>query len=327
MESILNINRGIVNYGAFMRSRTSQWVFVGLVALVIQACGQEPAQETPRRKTSVKESASNRNSGSGSTTSPAGTNQSTGTVANNSSNSFPTAQTPTTQQPTPTSSTPQQPTPAPADEPVDTSNGRVLNMATVYNQGSTQYCWAYSTFHTLRTFYNNSTATDSATVAWREALKKLDDSSTLMSFMKARYNTGRTGFPSEFLDLMKKEYNLPAVNADWEEFYVGAKLNITFGSAAEDLDYSSIPEVDYADYGSVKTNRNIPFTTIMTKFQERIQKGLPSVYCDKGHCMSMYGYTKTSSGVTYNIADSIGGKKYTETESKVKSRLYMMMTK
>lgn len=293
-----------------MRSAVLHWTILGLTALALQACGeQQPAEPARRTKKTTQSSSSDQTAGS--------TQVPSGNIPTTGNNNIPTPPggTPTAETDTGAGTgTIPSTTPSPQTPSSDTENGRVLNMGTVFNQGSTQWCWAYSTYHALRTFYENSTATDSETTTWRNSLSQLNTASAFSSFMQKKYNSQRTGYPSEFLNLMQSTYNLPSVTDRWTEYYPKGYSDVKFGFVGD------------VDYGPVATNRNSTDAQVLTKVQDQIRLGMPAVYCDSGHCMSIYGFTKNGTSISYNVADSMGGRKYTETESKVKQRLFMMMT-
>src|SRR4051812_5085939 len=97
----------------------------------------------------------------------------------------------------------------------------VLPMGTVFDQGRTEWCWAYSAYHTLRTYYrlvaNDGGALGSSAWDWREVLLGLDSPSGFRSYMENHFSTGRHGHPHDFIRLLEKE-NPPLKDVGWQDF-------------------------------------------------------------------------------------------------------------
>jgi len=47
-------------------------------------------------------------------------------------------------------------------------------MAEVFNQGRTNWCWAYAAFHIMRTYYLNFKQQDETTAEWQDAINQIN---------------------------------------------------------------------------------------------------------------------------------------------------------
>lgn len=190
----------------------------------------------------------------------------------------------------------------------------VLPIDDIFDQGSTQWCWAYSSFHTLRTFYTMMMGADPTVVPgvwdWRDKLRELNSNPAFREFMGKRFNTQRTGNPQEFFALMVKE-NRELKDAGWKAFYPNGR-SVRY----EQLEQTERTRATRLSSGS-----------ILMKVHTNLQKGIPSVYCNPPHCMMIFGDsddgTKPS---TFEIADSVGSRVHHWSFSKAAQQLDLVVT-
>lgn len=174
--------------------------------------------------------------------------------------------------------------------PFPTVGAQTINTSlAVYDQGNSNWCWAYSAFHTLRGYYLSSQSTDAATTAWRNALSQLNSADAFRAFMNKISSPDQAGDPIQFVQAMQSSFSLPAQN--WNDNYTGS-------SSASQL------------VGRIESN---------------LQKGIPSSWCDYGHCVSVQAVQGSGSNAQFTIFDSSGGDSYPRSAADLISQTDMVM--
>ena len=163
------------------------------------------------------------------------------------------------------------PSPAVAVLPEGQAGQMLLPIGTIYNQGMMGWCWAFSAFHAIRTYYYDSPATDAATLSWRAAIKTIDSQTALPGALGSNLGSligGLTGGdPEEFINGFKSTKNLSAQN--WQA-------------------------IDVSDHAAA-----------LAQVTANIRKLIPSVFCDFDHCRMIYGFVSDGMQVTqFAMADS-----------------------
>jgi len=90
------------------------------------------------------------------------------------------------------------------------AKGSRFPLGDIYDQSSTEWCWAFSAFHTLRTYNSMPMPVTTSAAAWSGALRPLDSQQDFWSFMESRYDYGNAGDPNDFIALMKRDNRLPS---------------------------------------------------------------------------------------------------------------------
>src|SRR6185437_16497756 len=78
----------------------------------------------------------------------------------------------------------------------------ILDIEAIFDQGGTEWCWAYSAFHTLRTTYHYAVAGGSNLPGawdWHTVLLDLDTPEAFRTYMGNHYSEGQTGNPHNFM--------------------------------------------------------------------------------------------------------------------------------
>ncbi len=158
----------------------------------------------------------------------------------------------------------------------------VLPMGKVYHQVGLSSCWAYSTFHTLRTFYASQVSSP-----WKQAIEELDDSAAIREFLVADGSLKVKHNPLYFVMLLEKEWGL--TDRPWKAYFTNPRCRKDLGPGGEE--------------GSVATGDQIPDRIVAS-----LRKGSPSVFCNRVHCVSLYGVTlENGAPKQYWVANSLGG--------------------
>lgn len=224
--------------------------------------------------------------------------------------------------PTPTVSPTPTPTPtpeaSPTAEPVPQNGSIVLKVGTIFDQGDTNFCWAYSAFHTLRTYYENLKGEDATSKAWRDALQKINDPTKFRAYLESHdespFSPDNGGDPQSLIDAFIEDNNLPA--GTWTAY---SPSDYGAGIRAErarslGLTYNT-PDVSK------------PRTEILKIIEERLRWHIPSVYCNPPHCMMIYGADwKNGTVSAWHIGDSSPSSTYTKAYNSVKGDLDLIVT-
>jgi hypothetical protein len=189
-----------------------------------------------------------------------------------------------------------------------------LPIETIFDQGESEWCWAFSAYHTLRTYNAVADGSDSTIAAWRAALTPLDSQQAFTDFMSARFDPGNTGDPGQFVTLMTNENNNLPPEA-WTEYYPS--------------DFQSYREARARSNGTyaLTATMHMSATSLLDKVAANLRKNVPSVFCNPQHCRMIYGATFENGTVTqYLFADSIGGTSYDEDADTALGEIDLVMT-
>ena len=166
--------------------------------------------------------------------------------------------------------------------PVGQAGQMMLPIGTIYDQGFSSWCWAYSAFHALRTYYYNSPATDPVTESWRAAIKTIDSPIGLPAALTGNVGSLIGGF----------------IGGNPMDFITGFQLS-------KGLSGQNWQNID-------TTNRTAAFGMVA----DNIRRLIPSVYCDMTHCRMIYGFVSDGTNVTqFAMADSAANPSLTYLES------------
>lgn len=179
--------------------------------------------------------------------------------------------------------------PAPAYPPVAPLNPQMtpppnVNLANeqIFTQGDSNWCWAYSSFHTLRAYYLSTQSTDPAVAPWRQAIMSIDSPDGMRNFMNQHSSPDQGGDPIQFVQIMQQAFRLPQQN--WSDTYAG--------------DASA--------------------TSLLQQVDNNLLRNIPSTFCNSDHCIAVLGVVNAASmavggaagsalAATYNMGDSGGG--------------------
>lgn len=174
----------------------------------------------------------------------------------------------------------------------------------VFDQGQTNWCWAYSGFHTLRTYYFTSGAQTPEAAQWREALSRIDSAASFKEHMEQYFLPSKTGDPQDFVKHFRGVHQLP--DPRWTAFY---------------------PKERTSSRAKRGEGQRLNAKEIMQKVKDGILRGVPSVYCNRPHCMMIFGAAHAN-GVPagFLIADSHEAKTYWMPAEIAESQLDLVLT-
>jgi hypothetical protein len=187
-----------------------------------------------------------------------------------------------------------------------------LAIGPIFDQGDSEWCWAFSAFHVLRT-YNFAGAGDTTHAAWQKVLTPLNTQQSFVDFMSARCDVSQTGDPGDFVTLLTQNDTLPT--EAWTEYYPA--------------DHASVREARARAAGKLERVPNVHFATgdVLGRVATNLRKGIPSVFCNAEHCRMIFGAKFSGDSVSaFHIADSIGGTTYDEDYQAAADELDMVMT-
>jgi hypothetical protein len=95
-------------------------------------------------------------------------------------------------------------TPQPPSQPA----GPKLNVGQYYNQGQTNYCWAYSMVHSLRDYYGAGLDQSADGDKWRQALSQIDSPQALSSYLQQNFPNNNGGMPDQLLSTFSQQNGL-----------------------------------------------------------------------------------------------------------------------
>jgi len=190
----------------------------------------------------------------------------------------------------------------------------ILDIESIFDQGRTEWCWAYSTFHTLRTYYHYVLAGSGDAPGawdWHAALTDLDTPEAFRTYLGNHFSPGQTGFPRNFLRLLEQD-NPKLVDAGWQDFYAGDH---------ESVRYRALPDSERARAMRLSSRE------ILNKVHQNLKKQIPSVFCTSVHCMMIFGDKDDGSQPTeFEIADSVHGVVHHLSTAQTASILDLVMT-
>ena len=160
-----------------------------------------------------------------------------------------------------------------------------LTFGAVFNQKNTNWCWGYSAYHTLRTYYDTiPVGADPVADQWRAALSTLNTNQNFWDFMESTTPQSQLGSPHQFVELMRRHKGMPA-HKKWS-------------------------------YASQNSRQQA-----IKNVEANLRLGIPSSYCRSGHCVMIYGFKTDGAAATeFLIADSVGSRFYTEAANRVAER-------
>lgn len=165
-----------------------------------------------------------------------------------------------------------------------------LALNEVFDQGDTDWCWAYSSFHTLKTYFTHLPHSDNSDVeALRIAVQSIKTNDDLRSLLGKYVSTDTRGSPYQFLNILKGDKDLKNVGA-WD---------------------------------NLEGRRS----DVMMQVVANIRKGIPAGFCYGGHCVAINGFTTDGTNVTeYSIADSVNSQRYKRDADWVQNNYWAIWT-
>jgi hypothetical protein len=165
-----------------------------------------------------------------------------------------------------------------------------LTLREVFNQKGTNWCWAYSAFHALRSYFTHlPDSVDPDVETFRAVVRAIKSDGEFRALMRKYVSTGTKGSPYQFLNILKKDKNLKKPG-EWDNLE---------GSREK----------------------------VMKQAVSNLRKGIPAAYCYGGHCVMIYGFTTDGTKVTqYSIADSVGPRRYKKSAKQVQGDYWAMWT-
>jgi len=192
-----------------------------------------------------------------------------------------------------------------------------LPMDQVFNQGRSNWCWAYAAFHTMRATYAYLDEESEELRAWQDAIDEINSPSLFWSYMAARRSTGQMGHPSWFRNHFRQRSGgevLPA--QDWRGIWArGAKTKAGSG--------------DGGFSGFDKSDLQMGRAQLVAKLKANLEAGIASTWCGAEHCVTIYGATiRDGRAVSYYVADSQGSlPTYISDASRMNARLELLFTR
>lgn len=183
-----------------------------------------------------------------------------------------------------------------------------LPVGPVFDQGASQYCWAYAGFHTLRTFYGHSPyANDEKR---KEFLLSFASTADYKNWVFSQVGSlNEAGWPIEAVYFYDRNLG-GAPTPPW----------ISLVPSSTQTGWNPHPPPDLHEYTPQA------FFTSIKDISSRIYKGLtqgaPASFCTTTHCVTIYGGEYVDGNpTTYQIADSAGGGIYTASANSVHGRI------
>ena len=186
-----------------------------------------------------------------------------------------------------------------------------LPVGTIFNQHRTNYCWAYSSFHSLRTYYFTLQSPDENALRWKAALDELNEPTIFRAYLKKHF-ANKWGEPMRFNRGLVKNANLP--DDGWKAIVRGGRESYTIPFDPTRAEWRSLDQVK-------------------RQIRASLEQGIPTAYCGDGHCTAIYGAVYDGdTAVKYLIADSVNhsgedGRKYEVKASKVHGSIEIIMAK
>ena len=163
-----------------------------------------------------------------------------------------------------------------------------LTLKEVFNQGNSSWCWAYSAFHTMKTYFNHLPAGDDPDLeAYRLAVNSIHSNQDLRELLGQYRGNWDSGSPFQFLNILRKAKNLP----------------------------------DKMGWENLRGSRD----SVMSQVESNLRKGIPSAYCYASHCVTIYGFRTDGEKVTsFAIGDSANSRRYSKSFAAVQSDYWAM---
>ncbi len=165
-----------------------------------------------------------------------------------------------------------------------------LTLDDVYNQGNTSWCWGYSAFHTMKTYFNHlPPSQDSEIEAYRADITAVNSTGALRNILGKYRGQFDIGSPFQFLNIFRQEKSLPD-KMGW-------------------------------------ANLHGPRDAVMNQVTQNLHKGIPAAYCYASHCVTIYGFhTDGQQITTLTIADSANSRRYSKSIEAIQSDFWAMWT-
>lgn len=191
-----------------------------------------------------------------------------------------------------------------------------LPVGDVFDQGHTEWCWAFSAFHTLRTYYLNASGDANAVKEWKPAIEAMNEPDTFKAFLGQHVSTGQTGEPMRFVRMFREANDLPA--ASWTPFMPHGGR---WAEGRSEKEAGTRPDID------MSAVKKLARREIVQKILDGLRQGSPSAYCADPHCVTIYGGVyENGEPTTYLIADSLGGRTYRADARRMNARLEYIAT-
>ncbi|MEY4632516.1 MAG: hypothetical protein RIQ81_2636 [Pseudomonadota bacterium] len=163
-----------------------------------------------------------------------------------------------------------------------------LTLQEVFNQGASNWCWGYSAFHAMKTFFNHlPPTTDQDVESYRESVNSVKTTKDLRALMGRHADQWQSGSPFQFLNLLRRDRSLP----------------------------------DKMGWRNLKGSRD----EVMVQLEKNLRKGVPAAYCYESHCVTIYGFHTDGSRIqTFTIADSANGRRLKKAFDSVRGDYWAM---
>lgn len=150
-----------------------------------------------------------------------------------------------------------------------------LTLREIFDQKGTTWCWAYSAFHALNSYFTHlPPSSDESIEQFRSAILSIKSDEEFRAIMRKYRNENQLGSPYQFSPIIKKEKSLSNV-MQWDNLQ-----------------------------GSRRS--------VVNQVVANLRLGIPAAYCYGGHCVMIYGFHSDGTKVTkFSIADSVGHRRYT----------------
>lgn len=182
-----------------------------------------------------------------------------------------------------------------------------LNVQPVFGQGPTQFCWAYSAYHTLKTYYLNTTGSDEK---WKSFFDQFNSTSEYKSYVLSQVgSTSVAGWPNEAVMFYEKTIGSKP-GEEWTSFVPSETESGWKPHPGPDL-HSYTPQAFF-----------LTKEALTEKIHAAFLKGAPTAFCTTTHCVSIFGAEYVNgSALRYEIADSAGGNTYTADAKSVHAKI------
>ena len=184
-----------------------------------------------------------------------------------------------------------------------------LPMDRIFNQGHSLFCWAYSSYHTLRTYYLHAQNDTHDFNSWKDAVSKLNDPKEFRQYLDENFYNSQNE-PLAFIRGMLQTHG--GLSDDWTQYFPSDRTEFTIP-----FDRSQ---------STAETRMGIE-QRILTS----LKNGAPVAFCGQGHCTSIYGVTlENGRARSYTIADSVAngedGRSYERPAQRVLGILEVAMS-
>lgn len=186
-----------------------------------------------------------------------------------------------------------------------------VKMDQVLDQSGTNWCWAYASFHAARS-YNFDT--DETQNVWDDSLARINSNWGFRSYMHTWRDPSQGGLPQWFFQHFTGKNELPYQN--WKAF-----------SPYSDGEFEGKTFCGDTKFSSKRVGTEKSLEEMAQRIVKGLKSGAPSVWCGRGHCVTVYGGVFDTNGfpASYYIADSMHGRRYRANGSRALQSLELLM--